>query len=185
MRVLLVITGFVAGAAIAVATRVVAGSAFVLGSYKFAQEGALIIPGLLVPYALFCGWTIALRRGARPRDLAIFAAGIHFGVGALANSVAGFLLAGFVFVDGSALVAAAGLWWARRAKTRTLVLALVVAVAAAFVVVVIYHLVLALTAGAAVAYLERRSSRTPLVAVGLAVAVIVLAVVPVTASPAL
>jgi hypothetical protein len=184
MRVLLVITGFLAGTAIVLVTRLAEGSGLVVGSYKFAQEGALIVPGLLVPYALFCGWSIALRHGARPRGLALFAVGIHFGVGLLADSVAGFLLAGFVFVDGSVLLAAAGLWWGRRVETRTFLVTMAIAVAASFALIVIYHLVLAFAAGAGVAYVMRRPSRTRLVAAGLAVVAIVLAVVPVTASPA-
>ena len=52
----------------------------------------------------------------------------------------------------------------------------------AFLIVVIYQWVLVFVAGAAIAYVERKPSRTPLVAAGLAIAVMVLAVVPITAS---
>ena len=184
MRLLLVATGFLAGAAIALITRLAGGSGLVLGSYRFAQEGALIFPGLLVPYALFWGWTLALRRGAQPRDLALFAAGIHFGVGLISNTLLGFLIAGFIFVDASSAFAAAGLYWARRVEPRTILITLVVAVAASFALVVIYHLVLAVAAGTAVAFLERKTPRTLLVAAGLGVLVCLLAIVPITASPA-
>src|SRR5260221_1210311 len=133
MRLLLLGTGFVSGAEMAAVTDFARNSGLTVGSYSFAGGGDLIIPGLLVPYAMFWGWTVGLRRNARPRDLALFAAGIHFGVGLLASNVAGFLLAGVIFADGSALATAVGLWWARHVETRTVLVWMAVAVVFAFV----------------------------------------------------
>jgi len=178
--------GFFAGAAVIFIAGLVGVSGWVLGSYAFAGKGLMIVPLLVLPYLFFAGWTIALRSGALPRDLVFFAAGVHLGVGSpglLMGDIAVLLFTGVLLVDGIAVVAAAGLWWARHAAPRTLLIWLVVVWILAFVLVAIYHLVLAVTAGAAVAYVERRPARTPLVAGGLAIAVLIMAIVPITATP--
>jgi hypothetical protein len=177
------------GALVALATVLARNANLAVGSAYGSNEGFLVVPGLLVPYVLFVGWSSARRGGAKPRakprDLFLFVLGVHFGMGLVATNPLGAVLAGFIFVDGSALLAAAGLYWARRVEDRTVVVGAVLTVLAAFVVVVIYHLVLAFIAGAAVAYLEREPTRRRLVALLLAVLTLIVAVVPLTASPAI
>ena len=186
MRLICFAAGLVSGAAVTVTMGLVLKTVPAIGSYSLADDGGIIIPSLLVPYVLFVGWTVALRYRARARDLAFFALGMHFGVGALGlltGDIGILLFAGLLLVDGVAVVAGAGLWFARHAALRTVLISLAVAWVLAFVLIAIYHLVFAMTAGVAVAYVERRPARTLLIAGSLALAALVMAIVPITAQP--
>ena len=54
--------GLLVGAVIAVVTVVHEHSQVGFGAYALYGNGALIVPSLLAPYALYPGWTAVLRR---------------------------------------------------------------------------------------------------------------------------
>ena len=55
---LVVGAGVLAGAIGAVLTVLAEHSRIAFGSYTLFGNGALIVPGLFAPYAIFAGWTI-------------------------------------------------------------------------------------------------------------------------------
>ena len=89
-------------------------SQIAFNSYALFGNGALIVPALLAPFAIYPGWVWALRRGQRALELGLFVAGLHFGVGmisilevvifpadttyGLTDALPGFLFSGSVFV---------------------------------------------------------------------------------------
>ena len=184
MRALLFSIGVFGGLVVAVITRAAAESQATIGQYALHEEGAFILPGLLVPFVMFVGWSAALLRGARALDLALYAAGVHIGIGLISLDPVLILVGGLLLVDGSALISGVGLFWGRRVDTKTMLITIGIATAAAFLLVFVYHIVLALAAGVAVAYVERHPSRAALAAGALAVLTLALAVVPITAARA-
>ncbi len=114
--------GLLAGGIIAALTVFLEHSRIAFGAYALYGNGSLIVPSLVAPFALYPGWTWALRRGGRALELSINVAGLHFGVGlisafdviffpqdpdlTLLDALPGFLLSGAIFVLPAALLAA-------------------------------------------------------------------------------
>jgi hypothetical protein len=193
--VLLVVgAGLLAGAIGAVLTVLAEHSQIAFGSYSLFGNGALIVPGLVAPYAIFAGWTWAIRRGGRALELALFVVGLHFGLGlisilevlffpsvgglTLADAAPGFVFTGAIFVDPAALLAGLALWGIRAATGRRLVLAIAVSLFVATVLGFVFGIGLGVLAGAAVGLAERDRSRTTQIAIALAVLVLVLGNLP-------
>jgi hypothetical protein len=188
------LAGLVAGAIIAVLTVVLEHGRIAFGAYALYGNGALIVPGLLAPFALYPGWTWTLRRGGRALELALFVVGLHFGVGAislleigffpqdpdvtLVDALPGFLLTGAIFVLPAALLAAIALWAVRRTRASLAGVAAVAAVVIAAALGFVYGIGLGVLAGTAVALAERRPERAVLIGLALAVLVIVLGNLP-------
>ncbi len=119
--------GIGSGVAIALVTSAVEGSRIAFGPYALFGNGALGVPAILVPLALFIGWTALLRGRDRPPvgSAVLFALGLDLGSGAkgvLGQGLPGILggvLASALFVIPTALLAAAtiALFRSRRVPT--------------------------------------------------------------------
>lgn len=121
-----VVAGFLAGTAISILTVIVEHSRIGAGEYALYGNGAIIIPALLAPWAVYWGWTWLLRRRDRALEMALFVVGLHFGVGmsvvldavffpqqaglTVADALPGFALTGTLFVIPGALLAALTYW---------------------------------------------------------------------------
>jgi hypothetical protein len=191
---IIVAAGFVAGAAIAVLTVVLEHGRVAFGAYALYGNGALIVPSLLAPFALYPGWTWVLRRRGSALELALFVAGLHLGVGVipaleilfyaqqpdltLLDALPGFLLTGAIFVLPAALLAAIALWGMRRASGASLGVVAVAAVLAAALLGFVYGIGLGVLAGAAVALAERRPGRAMVIGIALALLTLVLGNLP-------
>jgi hypothetical protein len=184
--------GLVAGGIVATLTVLVEHSRIAFGSYALYGNGALIVPGLLAPFALYPGWTWALRRGGHALELAVYVVGLHFGVGLVSilevlfypqgagatviDALPGFVLTGAIFVLPAALLAAAALWITHRAHGTPLIIAALLAAAAGLGMIGIG---LGILAGAAVGLAERRPERTLGIGAALAVFVVLVGNLPI------
>lgn len=127
---LAIFAGYLAGLAIAILGVAAENSRIAFGSYALYGNGALIVPAILAPFALYPGWIWLLaREGDRRLEAALYVLGLHFGVGTWAvlevalnpqsgnvsilSAAPGFLLSGALFVLPAALLAAATLWLVR------------------------------------------------------------------------
>ena len=192
--VLFVLAGFVAGTLIAVLTLLAEHSRLAFNSYALFGNGALIVPALLAPFALYPGWVWALRRGGRALELALFVLGLHFGVGmisilevllfpidqtlTLADALPGFLFSGAVFVLPAALLAGAALWIGSRAHGTALAVAIIVGVLASAFLAIAFGAGLGILAGGAVAFARRVPWHTLQVGVALFVAIVIVGDLP-------
>jgi len=128
--VIALLTGYLAGLAIAILAFAAENSRIAFGSYALYGNGALVVPAILAPFALYPGWVWLLaREGDRRLDAALYVVGLHIGVGmwavlevvfstqsgsvSLLSAAPGFLLSGALFVLPAALLAAATLWLVR------------------------------------------------------------------------
>ena len=126
---LALLAGYLAGLVIAILAFAAENSRIAFGSYALYGNGALIVPAILAPFALYPGWVWLLaREGDRRLEAALYVVGLHFGVGtwavlevalnpqsnvSLLSAAPGFLLSGALFVLPAALLAAATLWLVR------------------------------------------------------------------------
>jgi hypothetical protein len=194
-----VAAGHAAGAIIAALTVVLEHSRVAFGAYALYGNGALIVPSLLAPFALYPGWTWILRRGGRALELALYVLGLHLGVGlvpvlevvffpaspdlTLLNALPGLLLTGAIFVEPAALLAAIALWWIRRMHGVSLSAALGIAVVVSASLGFVYGIGLGVLVGTAVALAERLPRRTWIIGAGLAVLLLVLGNLPYLSQP--
>jgi hypothetical protein len=124
------LAGYLAGLVIAILAFTAENSRIEFGGYALYGNGALIVPAILAPFALYPGWVWLLaREGDRRLEAALYTLGLHFGVGTwallevvlnpqsatvtLLSALPGFLLSGALFVLPAALLAAATLWLVR------------------------------------------------------------------------
>lgn len=184
---LIIAAGLGAGALIAVLAFLAEHSRIAIGSYALYGNGAIIVPALLTPWAVYWGWTHLLARGGPALELALFVVGLHLGVGlvvpldvafypqrtdlGLADALPGLLLTGTIFVTPGALLAGLAYWLftTRLALTSWSVF---VAGFVATVLVVTYWVGLGILAGLGVAAAQRDMTRR--VPVGLALLVLLL-----------
>ena len=192
--ILVAVAGLLAGTLGAILTVLAEHSQIGFGNYTLFGNGALIVPGLFAPYTIFAGWTWAIRRGGRALELALFAVGLHFGLGVisilevvffpsvagltLGDAAPGFVFTGAIFVDPAALLAGLALWGIRAATGRRLVLAVAISLFVATILGFVFGIGLGVLAGAAVGLAERDRSRTAQIAIALAVLVLVLGNLP-------
>ncbi|MGH2449694.1 MAG: hypothetical protein ACRDGE_00175 [Candidatus Limnocylindria bacterium] len=73
--------GEAAGLAIAILTVAAERSGIAFGPYSLAGNGALAVPGILVPVALYAGWTALLRGRSAIGAQVSFVVGLAVGVG--------------------------------------------------------------------------------------------------------
>jgi hypothetical protein len=191
---LAIAAGFLAGSFGAILTVLAEHSRIAFGSYALFGNGALIVPSLFAPYALFAGWTWLIRRGGKALELALFAVGLHFGIGlipvlevlffpslgdiTLVDAVPGLFFTGAIFVDPAALLAAMSLWGIRASSGRRLVLAVALSLLVATALGFVFGIGLGVLAGAAAGLAERDRSRAVQIALALAVLVVVLGNLP-------
>ncbi len=121
------IAGFLAGGAISIVTVLAEHSRLALAQYALYGNGAIIVPALLAPWAVYWGWTGLLARRDRALEMALFVVGLHFGIGVMtvldalffsqqvgltiADALPGFALSGTIFVIPGALLAALTYWF--------------------------------------------------------------------------
>lgn len=186
---LIALAGFLAGAIIAVLTVLAEHYGPTFGRYALLGNGALIVPALLVPYAIFLGWTWARRRGGRALELAIFVVGLHFGIGVIsvldalvfpsgpditiADAAPGFLFTGALFVLPTALLAAAAYAVARRTTGLAFIAVSVIALALGAFLAGLFGAGLGLITGVAVALAERDPARTGMIGAAVFVAILI------------
>ena len=182
------LVGFGAGAVIAVLTVLAEHYGPTFGRYALLGNGALIVPALLAPFAIFLGWTWALRRGGRALELAVFVVGLHFGLGlisildalvypsspdvTIADAAPGFVFTGALFVLPAALLAGAAYALARRLTGIAFGVASITAIALGAILGGLFGAGLGLLSGVAVAMAERDPPRTAMIAAILFVAIV-------------
>lgn len=185
---LLALTGFGAGAVIAVATVLAEHYGPTFGRYALFGNGALIVPALLVPVALFIGWTWALRHGGRALELAIFVLGLHFGVGLISvldatlypsspdvtivDALPGFVFTGALFVLPTALLAGATYALERRLVGIAFAIVALIALSLGAVLGGLFGTGLGLLVGVALALVERQPDRAWMIGTVLLVAIL-------------
>jgi len=187
------LTGFAAGAAIAIVTILLEHSRIGFGNYALYGNGAIIIPALLAPWAVYWGWTWTLARAGAALEMALFVAGLHFGVGLWAildvlffpqqldvtvvDALPGFLFTGTIFVIPAALLAALAYWlFATRIPLSSWAVFIAGFVAALFVV--FYWIGLGILTGMCVAAARKDPTRRVAIGVALLVLLVVLGNLP-------
>ena len=195
--VITLIAGLAAGIAIAVVTVLVEHSRIAFNSYALYGNGALIVPSILAPFALYPAWTWIRSWGGRALEMAVFVVGLHFGVGAIsilevlffpsspdltiADAAPGFLLTGAIYVLPAALLAALAFWITQRLSGNALILAAVVGVLFA-VLLSVLGIGLGILAGGAVAFAQRVPRQRIALGVALFVAMVLVANMPLVAA---
>ncbi len=190
---LLVAAGFAAGTIIAILTVLAEHSRIAFGGYALYGNGALIVPALLVPFALYPGWLWALDRGGRALELALFVVGLHLGVGTWAlldtsffartespigDALPGLLFTGTYLVVPASLLAGLAYWVLSSGRVALGAPAIAVAVVAAFLLVPAYWAGLGLLAGMSVAAARRAPARRVVIGAALLVAIVVVGNLP-------
>lgn len=187
------LAGFLAGAAISILTVIVEHASIGGGRDARVGNGAIIVPALLAPWALYWGWTWLLGRREGALEMALFAAGLHFGVGLIVvldtllfaqpagvtiwDALPGFALTGTIFVMPGALLAA-GTY--RLFATRVPLNSWTVFGAGflAAVLVVVFWVGLGILTGMCVAAANRERSRRTAIGFALLVLLVVLGNLP-------
>ena len=191
---LAVAAGLVAGLIISILTVLAEHSRIAINSYALYGNGALIVPAILAPFALYPGWTWIRSRGGRALEMALFVLGLHFGVGltsvlevlffpsaadlTIADALPGLLLSGAIFVLPASLLAALSYWIGMRVNGMSLVIAISVAILFASVLAIFWGVGLGILAGGAVALGERAPYNRVAIGIALLVAVIVVGNLP-------
>lgn len=189
-----VLAGLVSGVVIAILTVLAEHSRIGINSYALYGNGALIVPAILAPFALYPGWTWIIGRGGRALEMVMFVVGLHFGVGAtsllevlfypsgpdvtLADAIPGFLLTGAIFVLPASLLAGLGYWIVMGARGPALAVVLVAGLVIAAVLAAFWGVGLGFLAGGAVAFAQRGTMRRVAAGIALFLAMIVIANLP-------
>ena len=199
MIALAIVAGYAAGFLIAVATVAAETSRIAFGNYALYGNGAIIVPAILAPFALYPGWIGEMMRGGDRRlEAAMYTLGLHLGVGMLSvlevlvnpqpsstllGALPGVLLTGTLFVVPAALFAAATLWLIRSGRLDVTPLTAAFGIIIATLLSLLFGAGLGILSGAAVALaLQRPERRT---AIGMALFALLLVVGNVPFIPAL
>ena len=191
---ILVLSGFLGGTLIAFLMVLLEHSRIAFNSYALFGNGALIVPALLAPFALYPGWVWTLRRSGHALELALFVVGLHFGVGMIAilevlffptdaaytlgDALPGFLFSGSVFVLPAALLAAVSLWIGSRVRGASAPPAIVAGLIASAFLGIVFGAGLGILAGGAVAFERRAPSRAVLIGALLFVLLVIVGNLP-------
>ena len=188
---LVVLGGYLAGVIIAVLTIGAENSRIAFGGYALYGNGALIVPAILAPYALYPGWAWVLaHEGDRRLEAGLYVLGLYFGVGSISileaawfpqsadvtllSAVPGFLLTGALFVIPAAVFAAATLWLVRSGHVAMTPLTAAFGIVIAALTALLFGAGLGILTGGAVALaLERPARRATIGAVLLVVLIVV------------
>jgi len=190
-----VAAGYAAGLIVAVLAVAAENSRIAFGSYSLSGNGALIVPVVLAPFALYPGWAWLLAHdGDRRLEAALYTLGLHFGVGMVSvleavlyprsaaatvqDVLPGFLLQGTLFVIPAALFAAATLWLVRSGKLAITPLTAAFAIVIAALTALLFGAGLGILAGGAVGLALQRPERRTAIGLVLFAAVIVVGNAP-------
>lgn len=191
MILLAIVAGYLAGLIVAGLAFAAENSRIAFGSYALYGNGALIVPIILAPFALYLGWVWLLARDADRRlEAALFALGLALGVGTpgviatiqyaqsndvpLPIAVPGSLLIGTLFVGPAGLLAAGTLWLIRSGRLAVTPLTIAFAIVIAALTALMFGAGLGILSGGAVALaLERPRRRATIGAVLLVLLILV------------
>jgi hypothetical protein len=179
-----IVAGYVAGFLIAVATVAAENSRIAFGSYALYGNGALVVPAILAPFALYPGWVgLLAREGDRRLEAALYTLGLHFGVGmfgvlevivdpqgpesTVLSAVPGLLLTGTLFVIPAALAAAATLWLIRSGRLEVTPITAAFGIVIAALTALLFGAGLGILSGGAIALALERPERRTTIAVAL------------------
>jgi hypothetical protein len=192
------LAGYLAGFVIAVLAFAAENSRIAFGSYALYGNGALIVPAILAPFALYPGWVWLLaREGDRRLEAALYVVGLHFGVGtwallevamnresnvSLLSAAPGFLLSGALFVLPAALLAAATLWLVRSRQVAITPLTAAFGFLIAALTGLLFGVGLGILSGGAVALGLDRPARRIAIGIALLVLLLVAANAPIIAA---
>lgn len=182
--------GYVAGLVVALITLAAENSRIAFGSYALYGNGALIVPVILAPFALYLGWVWLLAHGGDRRlECALYVLGLNLGLGmngviaavlgpqptavTFASLAPGILLSGAFFVVPAALVATATLWLVRSGRLSITPLSAAFAMVIAALTVPLFGFGLGILAGGAIALGLERPQRRVAIAVALLALLIV------------
>lgn len=192
---LAIVAGYLAGLAISGLASAAENSRIAVGSYALYGNGALIVPVILAPFALYPGWAWLLARaGDRRLEAALYSVGLSLGVsmlGVIATiqyaqtndvpllvAVPGSLLIGSLFVIPAALLAAATLWLIRSGRLAVTPLTVAFAIVIAALTALLFGAGLGILTGGAVALALERPGRRAMIGVALLVLLIVVGNAP-------
>jgi hypothetical protein len=192
---LVILAGYFAGIVVAALAVAAEHSRIAFGGYALSGNGALIVPAILAPFALYPGWSWLLaREGDRRLEAALYTLGLHFGVGmtsvldalffpqsadvTVANAIPGFLLTGALFVIPAAFFAAATLWLLRSGRLTVTPLSAAFGIVIAALTALLFGAGLGILSGGAVALALERPTRRATIGVVLLVLLIVVGNAP-------
>ena len=195
MIAFVVLAGYLAGLVVAALAVAAENSRIAFGSYALYGNGALIVPAVLCPFALYPGWVWVLGRGGDRRlEAALYTLGLHFGIGmlsvlevvlfpqsadvTLSSAVPGLLFSGTLFVLPAALFAAATLWLIRSGRVTITPLSIAFGIFIAALTALLFGAGLGILSGGAVARALQQPSRRALVGAVLLVALVVVGNAP-------
>jgi hypothetical protein len=195
MIALAIVGGYLAGVIVAALAVGAEHSRIALGSYALYGNGALIVPAILAPFALYPGWSwILAREGDRRLEAALYTLGLHFGVGmtsvfdavffpgsadvTLAGALPGFLLTGALFVIPAGFFAAVTLWLVRSERLAITPLSAAFGIVIAALTALLFGAGLGILSGAAVALALDRPERRAMIGAVLLVVLIVVGNAP-------
>lgn len=191
MIAIAILAGYLAGLIVAVLTIGAENSRIGFGGYALSGNGALIVPAILSPYALYPGWAWSLaHEGDRRLEAALYTLGLYFGVGSISvleaaffpqsadvtllSAMPGFLVTGALFVIPAALFSAATLWLVRSGHVAVTPLTAAFGIVIAALTALLFGAGLGVLTGGAVALaLQRPARRTTIGAVLLVLLIVV------------
>jgi hypothetical protein len=180
---LAILAGYLAGVVVVLLTYAAEHSRIAFGNYALYGNGALIVPVILAPFALYPGWAWLLARGGDRRlEAALYTLGLQVGVGmggvvsallnpqstrvTLIDLVPGILLTGTLLVIPAALIGAATLWLVRSGRVPVTPLTAGFAIVIAALTAPLFGFGLGILSGGAVALALERPARR--IAIGIA-----------------
>ena len=176
MIALALVAGYLAGLIVVGLTFFIDNLRIAFGNLALYGNGALIVPLVLAPFALYPGWVWLLsRKGDRRLEAALFVAGLVLGVGTpgaisavryaqsenvpLLSLGPGVLLGGAFFVVPAALFCAAALWLVRSGRVDVTPLTTAFAMVIAALTVPLFGAGLGVLSGGATALALARPTR--------------------------
>ena len=190
-----IVAGYLAGLIVAVLTIGAENSRIAFGGYALSGNGALIVPAILSPYALYPGWAWSLaHEGDRRLEAALYTLGLYFGVGSISvleaaffpqsadvtllSALPGFLVTGALFVIPAALFGAATLWLVRSGHVAITPLTAAFGIVIAALTALLFGAGLGILAGGGVALALQRPARRATIGAVLLVLLIVVGNAP-------
>ena len=192
---LAIVAGYLAGTIVAAIAVAAEHSRIAFGGYALYGNGALIVPAILAPFALYPGWSWLLaREGDHRLEAALYTLGVHFGVGmasvldavlfpqsvdvTLASAIPGLVLTGALFVIPAAFFAAVTLWLVRSERLAVTPLSAAFGIVIAALTALLFGAGLGILSGGAVALALDRPARRLTIGMVLLVLLIVVGNAP-------
>ncbi|HEV8655159.1 MAG TPA: hypothetical protein VGR85_06575 [Candidatus Limnocylindria bacterium] len=199
MIAIAVLAGYLAGLIVALLTVGAENSRIAFGNYALYGNGALVVPAILAPFALYPGWAWLLAHdGDRRLEAALYTLGLHFGVGmvsvieavlfpqsvdvTLLSALPGFVLTGVLFVIPAALFGAATLWLVRSGHVPITPLTASFGIVIATLTALLFGAGLGILSGGAVALALERPARRVTIGIALLVLLIIVGNAPLVAA---